>query len=102
MPFFLVAALWVLCLLLGTGLCCVTRLRALGLYILLGSTGFAVCSFLCSGIVLLTAANWPWLFRNSGLLVLGSYLVAILAGGGVGTVVGLALAFRINRWRVST
>src|ERR1700722_8411075 len=44
MPFFFIAAFWLLCLLLGTGLCCVAKLRALGLYTLLGSTGFAVCS----------------------------------------------------------
>jgi|SRR5579863_560424 len=99
MPFFFIAALWVLFLTLGTGLGCVARLRALGLYIVLGSTGFAVCSFLFSGIVLLTAAKWPWLFANSGLLVLSWYLVAILAGAGLGTVGGLGLAFRINRSR---
>jgi hypothetical protein len=95
MPFFFIAPLWILCLLVGTVLF-FTRLGSLSLYVLLAPTGFAVCSFLCSTAVLLVAGKWPKLFWHSGLLALSGYLGALLAGGAVGAAGGLALAYRLN------
>jgi hypothetical protein len=96
MPFFFIAPLWILCLLGGAILFCVSRLRSLSLYVLLGSTGFTVFSFLCSTAVLLAAGKWPQLFWHSGLLALGGYVGALLVGGMFGMVGGLALAYRLN------
>jgi hypothetical protein len=99
MPFFLIVPLWILCLLAGAVLFCFARLRSLSLYVLLAPTGFAVCSFLSSTAVLLIAGKWPKLFWHSGLLVLGGYVGALLAGGAVGAAGGLALACKLNRRR---
>jgi len=96
MPFIFIAPLWILCLLAGAILYCFTRLRSLSLYVLLAPTGFAVCSFLCSTAVLLVAGKWPRLFWHSGLLALGGYVGALLAGGVAGAAGGLALAYKLN------
>ena len=96
MPFFFIAPLWMLCLLVGAILFCFARLRSLSLYVLLAPTGFTICSLLCSTAILLVAGKWPRLFGHSGLLALGGYLAALLAGGAVGTVGGLALAYKLN------
>jgi hypothetical protein len=82
MAFFFIVPLWILCLLGGATLFCFARLRNLSLYVLLGSTGFAVFSLLCSTMVLLVAGKWPQLFWHSGLLVAAGYIGALLAGGG--------------------
>jgi hypothetical protein len=96
MPFFFIVPLWILCLLGGATLFCFARLRNLSLYVLLGSTGFTVCSFLCSTMVLLIAGKWPQLFWHSGLLAAAGYIGALLAGGAFGVVGGLALACKLN------
>jgi len=96
MPFFFIAPLWILCLLVGAVLFCFERLRGLSLYVLLTPTGFTVGSFLCSTLVLLVAGKWPKLFWHSGLLALGGYLGALLAGGVIGAIGGLALAYKLN------
>jgi hypothetical protein len=96
MPFFLIVPAWILCLLVGAGLFCSPRWRSLSLYVVLGSTGFTVCSFLCSTAVLLVAGKWPQLFWHSGLLAIGGYLGALLAGGAVGAGAGLFLAYKFN------
>jgi hypothetical protein len=101
MPFFFIAPVWILCLMVGAVLFCFARFRSLSLYILLASTGFTVLSFLCSTTVLLAAAKWPQLFWHSGLLALGGYVGALLAGGMLGTVGGLALAYKLNLRRKS-
>src|ERR1019366_9697339 len=96
MPFFFIVPLWILCLLGGATLFCFARLRNLSLYVLLGSTGFTVFSFLCSTMVLLVAGKWPQLFWHSGLLAAAGYICALLAGGGFGVVGGLALAYKLH------
>ncbi len=96
MPFFFIVPLWILCLLGGATLFCFARLRNLSLYVLLGSTGFTVFSFLCSTMVLLIAGEWPQLFWHSGLLAAAGYIGALLAGGAFGVVGGLALAYKLN------
>jgi hypothetical protein len=87
---------WILCLMVGAVLFCFARFRGLSLYILPASTGFTVLSFLCSTTLLLAAAKWPQLFWHSSLLALGGYVGALLAGGLLGTVGGLALAYKLN------
>jgi hypothetical protein len=102
MPFFFIAPVWILCLLVGAVLFCFTKLRSLSLYILLASSGFTFLSFLCSTMVLLAAGKYPQLFWHSGLLAVGGYLVALLGGGVLGAVGGLALAYKLNLRRVPT
>jgi hypothetical protein len=101
MPFFFIASLWILCLVLGAVLFCSARFRSPSLYVLFTSTGFTVCSFVCSTLALLVAGKWPGLFWHSGLLVLGGYIGALLGGGAVGAAGGLAFAYKINRRRDS-
>src|ERR1022692_2074127 len=96
MPFFFIVPLWILCLLGGATLFCFARLRNLSLYVLLGSTGFTVFSFLCSTMVLPIAGKWPQLFWHSGLLAAAGYIGALLAGGGVRVVGGPAPAHKLN------
>jgi hypothetical protein len=99
MPFFFIVPLWILCLVVGGAMFCSARLRSLSLYLLFASTGFTVFSFVCSTLVLLAAGKWPGLFWDSGLVALGGYVGALLAGGAVGAAGGLALAYKLNRRR---
>jgi hypothetical protein len=80
----------------GAILFCFARLRSLSVYLILGSTGFTVVSFLCSTIVLLVAGKWPQLFWHSGLLAVAGYIGALVAGGAAGAAGGLALAYKLN------
>jgi|SRR5579863_5307550 hypothetical protein len=101
MPFFFIVPLWILCLLAGIVLFCFARLRSFSLYLLFASTGFTICSFLCSMLVLVVAGRWPGLFWHSGLVAVGGYVGALLAGGAAGTAGGLLIAYRINYRRKS-
>jgi hypothetical protein len=99
MPFFFIAPLWILCLVVGGVMFSSARRRSLSLYLLFASTGFAVFSFVCSTLVLVASGKWPGLFWHSGLLTLVGYLGALLAGGAAGAAGGLALAYKLNRRR---
>ena len=96
MPFFFIVPIWLVCLLAGAVLFSFARLRSLSLYVLLAPTGFTVFSFLSSTLVLLVAGRWPQVVGHSGLILVGGYIGALLAGGAFGTVAGLALAYKLN------
>jgi hypothetical protein len=99
MPFFFIIPVWILCLLAGTTLFCFHRVRDFSMYVLLGSTGFTVFSFLCSTPVLPIAVKSLQLFWHSGLLTIGGYIGALIAGGVFGAVGGLTLACKLNFMR---
>lgn len=99
MPFFFIVPLWLLCLLVGAVLFSFASLRSLSLYVMLAATGFTLFSFLSSTLVLLVAGKWPQLVGHSGLLLMGGYIGALMAGGAFGTAAGLVLAYRLNSRR---
>lgn len=97
MPFFFIGFAWILCLLVGFILLCFRRLRFLACYIIFGATGLTFLSFAFSTLVLLGIEKVPRTFISSGLVAMVVYFGAIVSGGGVGALLGLIFAHKINR-----
>lgn len=102
MPFFFIAPIWLLCVIVGLLMLISSRLRFLASYLILGSTFGLFVSFLVSTATLLLLAKLMAIMGSDGSLggivsILG-YLVGIVAGAAVGIVVGALAAHRVNRW----
>ena len=93
-PFFFIAFAWILCLLIGFALLCFRRLRFLANYLLFGSTGLTLASFLLSTLALLAITHFK---SHLIILAIAGYFGAIVAGGFLGAVGGLVVAHKINR-----
>ena len=91
--FFFVIPAWLICVLLGTALACAQGLRRTGIYLIAVSTGGTVVSLLLSTaalfigprIVLRQFGKW------SGIAIVATYVLAILAGGFIGSASGFFL-----------
>jgi hypothetical protein len=94
MPFFFIGFGWILCLLAGCVLLCFRRLRFLASYLLFGSTGLTLVSFLLSTAVLLAIGHFSF---HLIILAIVGYFGAIVAGGFLGAAGGLIVARKINR-----
>ena len=96
MPFFFLLPLWAFCVLVGIGMLFFARLRFLACYVLLGSTGGLLVSFLLSLALLFFVGKFLAGTKLAWLAAV-AYLTAIPAGGLVGIAVGGLLAHRLNR-----
>ena len=102
MPFFLIAPVWLLFVVIGVSLCFFRQARFLSLYfILVSSTGMLI-SFVLSTLLLWVV---PKLFGNMGSwarwMFIAFYLASIALGGLIGGVAGFFAARKINqrlRW----
>jgi len=97
MPFFFIAFAWILCLLIGFVLLCFRRLRFLANYVLFGSTGLTLVSFLVSTLVLFAIGHLPSLKSHLIILAIVGYFGAIVVGGLIGAIGGLIIAHKLNR-----
>jgi len=102
MPFFFIVPVWVVAVVVSIVLLAIGRTRTAGIYLLLGSTGGLVGSFIVSTAALLVGG---WLVKGTGQgwLVLVGYLAAMGVGGLMGVTAGLVAARRVagRRWRIS-
>lgn len=101
MPYFFIAPLWILCVLIGLILLTSKRLRFLATYLILGSTLGFVLSLAISSLFLMLVVSRPAVMEAfgtwAGVVALAVYAIAILVGGAAGTGLGLWAAYRVNR-----
>lgn len=96
MPFFFIVPLWILTVVVGGVLVCITATRRAGIYVLATSTFATVASFVLSTAVLFVgpriAADPPGWF---GFIVVVGYLTAIPTGGLIGAIAGFLLTRKL-------
>jgi len=94
--FFLIIPVWLVCLLIGTALACFQGLRA-GIYLIAVSTGGTLLSLLLSTAVLFLGPRIG--FQHFGQLrsvvLIGAYILAIIAGGIIGSRSGFLLTRKL-------
>jgi hypothetical protein len=101
MPFFFLAPIWLLCVLIGLVTLASGRFRFLASYLILGSTFGLVASFVLSTVALLLVPRFLAMIRYDGslggIVVVVGYVVGLVAGGFVGIVGGGLTAYRLPR-----
>jgi len=97
MPFFLIIPVWILCLLGGVVLVCFEKSRRTGIYTIVVSSMATVVSFFLSTGVLYLGARIPLdrVGRWSGLVLIGTYVIAIIGGAAIGAVAGFLLVRKL-------
>ena len=93
MPFFLIIPVWLVCVLVGVVLVCFAKFRRTGIYTIVISTMATFVSFLLSTSVLYFGSKIGG--RWSGLLVIGTYVIAIIGGAAIGALAGFLLVRRL-------
>lgn len=95
MPFFFIVPIWAVAVVISVGLLVVKRVRTVGVYLLLASTGGLIFSFALSTAVLMVAAR---LLNGTSLgwLALLAYLAMIGVGGVIGAVLGAIAARKLT------
>ena len=104
MAFFFIIPLWLLCLLMGTALACFQGLRRTGFYVIAVSTGGTLVSLLLSTAVFFlgTRIGAKHFGTWSGVALIGTYVLGIVAGGLIGSVSGFLLSRKLLRPRQMT
>jgi len=102
MPFFFIAPIWLLCVIVGLLMTISGRLRFLASYLILGSTFGLLASLVVSSAVLVLFGRFEAMTETLGSLggiaaILG-YVAGIAVGGVAGIVGGVLAAHRVNRW----
>jgi len=92
MPLFIVAAIWLLCIVIGIGFLFLSKTRYLSAYLLLGSTFGMVASF----ALFMFQMTYVDKHITNSVLSLCGYLISPFIGAALGTPVGLFAAFRLN------
>lgn len=92
MPFFFLAPIWLLLLIVGFALLISARFRFLSAYLILGSTIGFIASLILSTVLLLLMLR-----AGAPLLTVLVYLVSIGVGAVFGVFVGIVLARKLNR-----
>jgi hypothetical protein len=95
--FFLIIPVWLLCLLIGTALACFQGLRRTGIFVIAVSTGGTLVSLLLSTAVLFLGPRigFKHFGKWSGVALIGTYVLAIVAGGFIGSVSGFSLTRKL-------
>lgn len=101
MPFFFIAPIWLLCVLIGLASLASSRLRFLASYLILGSTFGLLASFVLSTVPLLLVPKALAMVRYEGsiggILIVVGYVTGLLTGGLAGIAGGGVIACRLNR-----
>jgi hypothetical protein len=102
MPFFLIAPVCLLCILIGLTLLLSKKMRFLGSDVILASLVGTFASFLLSTGVLVVAPRlvsktFVSAHRWLGVATIVAYVLAIFIGGAMGVLVGCLTARKINR-----
>lgn len=97
MAFFLIIPLWLGCVLIGAALACFQGLRRTGVYMIAVSIGGTLLSLLLSTAVLYLGPRmgFKYLGKWSGVALIGTYVLAIVAGGLIGSVSGFSLTRKL-------
>ena len=102
MPFFFIAPIWLLCVIVGLLMTISSRLRFLASYFILGSTlGFLVSLVVSTAVLVLFGrfeAMTETLGSLGGIAAIFGYVAGIVVGGVAGIVGGALAARRVNRW----
>jgi hypothetical protein len=95
--FFLIIPVWIFCVLTGTALVCFQGLRRTGIYLIAVSTGGTFLSLLLSTVVLFFGPRigFKHFGRWSGVALIGTYVLAVVAGGLIGSVSGFSLTRKL-------
>src|SRR5215470_9809489 len=97
MAFFLIIPVWVACLLIGTALACFQGLRRAGIYVIAVSTGGTALSLLLSTAVLFLGPRMGFqrFGQWRGIALIGTYILAIITGGLIGSASGFFLTRKL-------
>lgn len=97
MAFFLIITRWLGCLLMGAALACFQTLRRAGIYVIAISTGGTLLSLLLSTAVLFLGPKigFEHFGKWAGVALIGTYILAALAGGVIGLLSGFSLTRRL-------
>ena len=108
MPFFLIFLLWGLCVCAGLVLLIFRPTRWIAPYLILPPTLAMIVSFIASLVMMFGALKLGQMLgagNYSGLVAVGGYAVGLLAGGGLGGLIGIAIVaffqLRARRKRIS-
>jgi hypothetical protein len=95
--FFLVISVWLVCLLIGTALACFQGVRRPGIYVIAVSTGGTLLSLLLSTAVLFLGPRigFQHFGQWRGIALIGAYILAVIAGGLIGSASGFFLTRRL-------
>jgi hypothetical protein len=95
--FFLIIPVWLVCVLIGTALACFQGLRRTGIYLIAVSTGGTLLSLLLSTAVLFLGPRigFKHFGQWSGIALIGTYTLAIIAGGLIGSASGFLLTRKL-------
>jgi hypothetical protein len=95
--FFLIIPAWLLCVLIGVVLACFPRLRRTGISLIAVSTGGTLISLGLSTAVLFLGPRlgFEHFGKWSGIALIGTYVIAIVAGGLIGSVSGFLLTRKL-------
>ena len=97
MLFFLIVPAWLLCMLLGMALVCFGGFRRAGIYLIAGSTSGTLLSLCLSTAVLFLGPRigLERLGRWSGIALIASYVLSVIAGGLIGSVAAFWLTRKL-------
>jgi len=96
MPFFFIAPVWLLCVGVGAIMLFVRRLRRIGYFVITAPTGATLTSFVLSTSVfylfprVLSKSHPEW----SGVEVIASYVIALIAGAVIGAIASFWFTFK--------
>ena len=96
--FFLIVPAWVFCLLGGFVLLCLQGFRRTGIYVITVSSAGTLVSLVLSSAALYLGPRVGFLQHLgswSGVVLIGGYLAAVVAGGVVGSLAGFSLTRKL-------
>jgi hypothetical protein len=95
--FFLIIPVWLFCVVIGTALACIQRLRRTGIYLITVSTAGSLLSLLLSTAVLYLGPRigFGHFGKWAGVALIGTYAFAIAAGGLIGSLSGFSLTRKL-------
>jgi hypothetical protein len=95
--FLLIIPVWLVCLLIGTVLACFQGVRRAGIYLIAVSTGGTLLSLLLSTAVLFLGPRigFQHFGQLRGVALIGTYILAIIAGGLIGSGSGFLLTRKL-------
>jgi hypothetical protein len=95
--FFLIIPAWLISVLAGIALACFQGVRRTGIYLITVSTGGTLLSLLLSTAVLFLGPSigFKHFGKWSGVALIGTYVLAVIAGGLIGSVSGFLLTRKL-------
>jgi hypothetical protein len=95
--FFLIVPVWLVCVFIGAAVACFQGLRRTGIYLIAVSTSGTRLSLNLSTTVLVLGPRigFEHFGKCSGVALIGSYVLAIVVGGLIGSALGFSLTRKL-------